>query len=174
MDDKTKYQTAIHESGHVFMFIYLGHTFTAVDITLTENRSRYGRVSGGKPTIEWDELINFINTEIPIEEEKKMRNSIYNLIMICLAGYETERVFEIYNPDKDNEFVSFDYSKVWDLAQAISIRYDKSDTMTVVDHSRKELRNILLENKLMLEKITNVLMKSDKVSFDILKELVDA
>jgi len=172
LDNNTKFQTAVHESGHIFMFIYLGHTFSHVTISQSENLNYYGRISGGNPIIEDDELQNFIKRNFSKEKDRLVRNIMNNLISIFLAGYETEKLFQVYSPDIDNEFKSFDYNKAWELAQAISVRNSSSSTMEVVDRSRKELRSVLLENQSILKRIANELVKFDIMNYDVLKGLV--
>jgi len=170
LDNKTKFQTAVHESGHAFMFIYLGHAFSTVTVLHSEKRNYFGRISGGSPTIKDSELQKFIRHTIPKDEDIVVKNKIYNIIKIFLAGYEAEKIFKVYSPDMDNEFHSYDYKKAWTLAQAISVRNTGTNTKEVLDRFRIESRSVLLENQSILKRIVNELMKFEKLNYDVLKD----
>lgn len=171
MDEKTRYQVAIHESGHAFIYIHLGHTFKYVDISLVDNPRRFGGISGGKPIISQNDLDNFIHIRLSQPEDNRIGNIIANLITIYLAGYESERIFEVYNPENDTELNSLDYSRAYSLADAVSTRNSSSDAHVVLDDSRELLTCIVIENKSIIEKFASELLKYNEVRFELLKEI---
>lgn len=170
-DKYSTYRTAIHEAAHAFMYIHLGHTFNFVDIIPNDSGSRFGRISDGRPTVCHRDTINLVEKSLEPEEDNQLETTIENLIFIYLAGYESEKVFNVYDPSLDNEIESDDFTNASALVDILATRNGLVDRMKLIGQYRTKTQRIIEKNRLVIERIANKLVESVKISFKEVYEI---